>query len=128
MARYVEFNLGGQVRQFRLTTAALEKLERELGLSSFTELVRDDEGKPSRIQMSARITNAILWLGLLWKEPALTKDTVMGWIDGAEYAECMTKAIEIYGAALETFATANPQTGGPAGTGTPPDAPPSGSA
>lgn len=126
MAQAIGWMLGGKERQFRLTTAALERLERELELRSFTDLVWDKDGNQVDVQMSARITNAVLWLALLWKEPALTREEVMAWIDEAEYAECMRKAIEIYGASLETFATVNPQTAASrAGTGTLPDATPS---
>lgn len=119
MARFVEFSFGGQLRQFRLTHAALEKLEREAGLASFTDLVSGE------IKLSARLTASLLWCALLWKEPTVTREQVVIWIDEADsYAQVMMQAIEVVGAALETFAEldpANPSTPPSGGTGGPPD-------
>lgn len=116
MAAYVELTLGGEVRQLRLTAAALECLERDLALESFMDL-------PKR-QVSATIVNAILWRAMQWKIPAVTREQVLVWVDEADYATCMRKAIETFGLALETFAKPDPQQAVPnGGTGTPPDVP-----
>ena len=93
----------------------MEKLESALGLS-FLDLPEQ--------RISATITNVVLWAAVGWKEPQMTREQVTAWIDEADYATCMEKAIEVYGLALETFAT-NPQRAAPiGGTGMPPDVPP----
>jgi len=118
MARYIQWALGGKVRQFRLTTAALEKLEREGQLESFADLVDRKH--------SVAVTVLLLWCGLLWQEPEVTRAQVETWLDDANLKEAMTKALEVYAAALETFAQPDPPMAAPSGgTGTPPDVPPS---
>lgn len=125
MAGYVEFSFGGQVRHFRLKHAALEKLEEVERLASFTDLVTGN------VKMSARLTASILWCALLAQEPSLTRDQVVGWIDEADdTAGLMNRAVEVLNHALESFAEfgrGNPPTPPSAGTGGPPDAPPSAS-
>lgn len=124
MAQAVEWTFGGKLRAFRLTTRALERLEHETG-KSFAELLVAADGQPSPVRLSVALTTSILWCALLWKEPELTRDQVQDWIDDAGLEAAMLRAVEIYGASLETFASGNPPKGGPSGIGTPPAGTPS---